>query len=404
MAIPVFAQETTATPESTLSATPEATVTVDVTPTPTPDASTTADVTPTPTPDATTTGDATPTPTQDDATSTDDDGDKPTTTFKTVNAGQLTRKGIFGDVVAVGTSSITISTKFGNVTVAVNSSTKIRTTPGGDITLADIVVGDRAAIHLNQSPVAEGYPEPTPVPTIEPTPTPDATTTVDVTPTPTPTAEPTPEPTPIFVEPSFREVVALSIHIIPSKATRKHDRTVVTGACNAKGNKKMTVLDDEGNEVELDCTGDTTAEGSDVILLKKSKGKGKSDEVVGTVDPDDIDTRIENLKSGASDERKALLDELKTERDAAKEERLQNLEDKAPPGAKEKVQGARNKGKSDPGSSSDGSGSGTSGGSGSGKPTDTGGGSDKSTGKPADTGGGSDKTTGKPDDKGKGKK
>ena len=331
-------------------------------------------------------------------TSTDDDGDKPTTTFKTVNAGQLTRKGIFGDVVAVGTNSITISTKFGNVTVAVNGSTQIRTTPGGDITLADIVVGDRAAIHLNQSPVAEGDPEPTPVPTIEPTPTPtpDATTTVDVTPTPTPTPDatttvdvtptptPTAEPTPIFVEPSFREVVALSIHIIPSKATRKHDRTVVTGACNAKGNQKMTVLDDEGNEVELDCTGDTTAEGSDVILLKKSKGK--PDEVVGTVDPDDIDARIENLKSGASDERKALLDELKTERDAAKEERLQNLEDKAPPGAKEKVQGARNKGNSGSGAG----GSAASGGSGSGKPTDT--------------GGGSDKTTGKTDDKGKGKK
>jgi hypothetical protein len=363
-------------------------------------------------------------------TSTDDDGDKPTTTFKTVNAGQLTRKGIFGDVVAVGTNSITISTKFGNVTVAVNGSTQIRTTPGGDITLADIVVGDRAAIHLNQSPVAEGDPEPTPVPTIEPTPTPtpdatttddvtptptptpDATTTTDVTPTPTPTPDPTTtvdvtptptptpdatttvdvtptptptaEPTPIFVEPSFREVVALSIHIIPSKATRKHDRTVVTGACNAKGNQKMTVLDDEGNEVELDCTGDTTAEGSDVILLKKSKGK--PDEVVGTVDPDDIDARIENLKSGASDERKALLDELKTERDAAKEERLQNLEDKAPPGAKEKVQGARNKGNSGSGAG----GSAASGGSGSGKPTDT--------------GGGSDKTTGKTDDKGKGKK
>jgi uncharacterized Zn ribbon protein len=364
MAVPVFAQEATATPEVTTTAdeatptpTPEATTTSDVTPTPTPEATTTSDVTPTSTPEATTTSDVTATPTPE---ATTDDPPK-STTFKTANAGQLTRNGIFGDVVAVGNNSITISTKFGNVTVMVDSSTQIKTTPGGSITLADVVVGDRAAIHLNRSPVAEGDPEPTLVPTVEPTltPTPDATTTVDATPTPTatpdatttvdatatPTAEPTPEPTPIFVEPSFREVTARSIHIIPSKASRKHDRTVVTGACNSKGNKKMTVLDEDGAEVELDCTGDTTAEGSDVILLKKSKGKGKPDEVVGSVDPADIDARIENLKSNAPDDRKALLDELKAKGTTATEERLQKLEDKAAPGAKEKVQGARNKGK-----------------------------------------------------------
>jgi hypothetical protein len=136
--------------------------------------------------------------------------------------------------------------------------------------------------------------------------------------------------------------VARSIHIIPSKSNRKHDRTVMTNKCNSKGKNKMTVLDDGGNEVELAYSGETTEEGSDVILLKK--GKGKPDEVVGSVNPDDIDTRIDNLKGGASEARKAQLDELRAERDAAKEERLEKLEEKTTGPNKEKVTGARNKG------------------------------------------------------------
>jgi hypothetical protein len=60
------------------------------------------------------------------------------------------------------------------------------------------------------------------------------------------------------VAPSFRTVIALSIPILPPKATRKHDRTVVTGKCKAasqgQGKGKLTVLDEDGNEVELDAT------------------------------------------------------------------------------------------------------------------------------------------------------
>jgi hypothetical protein len=390
LAMPVFAQETTPSDDA-------------VTPVPTTE--------PTPTPDA-----------------------EPVTTVKPIPAGQLTRKGIFGDVLEVGGSSITIGTKFGNVTLGVDANTTYAASGGGNdpFGLSNIVVGDRAAVHLNQAPVAEGDPEPTlaptPTPTATPTtpfgdtvtPTPTATTTPSddtITPTPTPTATPTPTPTatttpfddtitptptatttpsddaitptptatttpsddaitptptattttsddtitptptatPIFVEPSFREVVARSIHIIPSKSNRKHDRTVVTSKCNSNGKNKMTVLDDEGAEVELDCNGESTEAGSDVILLTKNQGKGKGNKVVGSVDPDDIDTRIDNLKGGANEERKAQLDELRAERDAAKEERLEKLEEKTSGANKEKVTGARNKGKG----SSSGSGDGT---------------------------------------------
>ena len=131
----------------------------------------------------------------------------------------------------------------------------------------------------------------------------------------------------------------------------------MTNKCNSKGKNKISVLDDEGNEVELACSGETAEEGSDVILLKK--GKGKPDEVVGSVNPDDIDTRIDNLKGGASEARKAQLDELRAKRDAAKEERLEKLEEKTTGPNKEKVAGARKKGKGSGVSSSSGSSDGT---------------------------------------------
>ncbi|MDA1036533.1 MAG: hypothetical protein O3B65_06610, partial [Chloroflexi bacterium] len=166
-----------------------------------------------------------------------------------------------------------------------------------------------------------------------------------------------------------------------SKATRSHARTVVTGKCNAPEHArgKMTVLDEEGNEVALDCgDGETTAEGEETILLTRGQGKGKSAEVRGSVSPDDIDTRLTSLGSLANGDRKALLAELKAERKLQRETRLQNLEDKAPASAKGKVQKARGK----PGTS-DGDAPGR------GKPDDAGGGSNSNKGgKPDNVGGG----------------
>lgn len=373
MTVPAFAQETpTPDPTATPTPTPE--------PTPTPDPATTPE--PTPTPD-TTTPDVTPTPEPGEA-----DG---TTSLKPVPPGQLKRNGLFGDVVSVGSSSIVVATKFGNITVDINAATQIK----GATSLADINVGDRAAVHLNRSPLSTTEPDlptptpaptpdvtatptpeatPTPAPTVEaledptatptpdvvtPTPTPEGTLTPTPTPegtlTPTPTPGVTPTPTPVVIEESFRDVVARSIHIIPSKATRGHSRTVVTGKCNAPAHArgKMTVLDDEGNEIALDCgDGETTPEGEDVILL--TKGKGKSAEVRGSISPDDIDTRLASFGSLANDERKALLAELKTKRELDRETRLQNLESKAPAHAKSKVQKARGK----PSSSGEGDGEG----------------------------------------------
>ena len=308
--------------------------------------------------------------------------------------GQLTRNGIFGTVVAVGDDYVIVSTKFGNVTVDVDGDTRIKSARAGAISLGDIQVGDRAAIHLNRSPLsasASALPTPTPTPppstttpgatptptpaspTVDVTPTPTpASPTVDVTPTPTPasptvdatptptpasptidatptpspaalTLDVTPEPTP-DPEDSFRDVTARSIHIIPSKATRSHARTVVTGKCNAPEHArgKMRVLDEDGNVIEFDCSaGETTGEGDEVILLTRGQGKGRPDEVRGSADPNAISARLDNLGRLANDERKALLAELKAERNEQRETRLANLESRAPDHAKGKVQQAR---------------------------------------------------------------
>lgn len=280
------------------------------------------------------------------------------TVAKVTPAGQLTRRGIFGDVLAVDGGSIIIGTKWGNVTVGITANTSIKFPPG----VEEIVAGDRAGIHLDKAPLAAGVGTPTPLPptptvaasttTIDvPTATPSTTTvdgsvpdggttgttqatdatptideptatlTPDVTVTPddaTTTAddpsttpaeamptvdEPTPEPTPIVIETSFREVVALSIHVVPSKATRKHKRSVITGKCNGPpgGKGKVKTLDEEGNEEELDavCGSGDAAEGDDVIFLDRSQGKGKPDEIRGKIDSSDIDDRIEKHKAEA---------------------------------------------------------------------------------------------------------
>jgi hypothetical protein len=120
-------------------------------------------------------------------------------------------------------------------------------------------------------PTATSTPEPTATPTAiptatppanaddtSPTPTPDVSTQQQVddsgfTPTPTPPTlsdDTSPSPPAIAtLVPSFRQnVTALRISIVPSKATCSHECVVVTET----GDGTTTVLDADGNEIELE--------------------------------------------------------------------------------------------------------------------------------------------------------
>jgi hypothetical protein len=66
-------------------------------------------------------------------------------------AGQLTRRGVTGTVVAVGSSDIVVETRFGNVTINVNGGTIIKS-KGEVISLEDINTGDRAGVLLDKAP------------------------------------------------------------------------------------------------------------------------------------------------------------------------------------------------------------------------------------------------------------
>jgi len=68
-----------------------------------------------------------------------------------VPPGQLTRRGVSGTVVAVGSDDIVVETKFGNVTIGVTGGTIIKS-KGETITLEDIRVGDRAGVLLDKAP------------------------------------------------------------------------------------------------------------------------------------------------------------------------------------------------------------------------------------------------------------
>ncbi len=360
MAVPAMAQ--TASPTATPTPTPEATATATPTQdeTPTPTATSTEDQ-----PEATDTVDSgTPTP---NATSTEDNqghqNEADSGRQGDVPPGQLTRRGLFGKVVAVGAGDIIVSTPFGNVTVQVNGSTKITMPPQGTVGLDSVKIGDRVAVLLDRSPVAppststvDATTTPTPTPTPDasettdqtptPTPTPDASGTTDQIPTPTPTpdatgiTDETPTPTPAL---SFRTVTALFIQVIPSKATRTHQLTVVAG----EGHGKVTVLNSNGQEVEMDATQNLSV-GSDVVLLVKSQGAGHEDKVVGSLDPSEIQQRLQRFEQQAATHgngnRSEFFQQLLQKRQQRESEHLQEMESHAPNTVKQRIHAGGNQG------------------------------------------------------------
>ncbi len=218
-------------------------------------------------------------------------------------------------------------------------------------------------------------PEPTEIPTPEPTPvlTPTPTsddTGVDLTPTPTsddtgvdltppPTTDDTgtepdlsvpassndtgtepdagPSVTPVpTVAPSFRQnVTALRVTIVPSKATRSHKCGVVT----SKGNGKTAILNEDGEETEVD--GEEGTEGEEICLITRGK-KGGGEETTGSTDPGDVDDRLARLAE-KNPELAEKLAEKRAENDARRDERLENTVNNAPEDKKGKAQDAKDR-------------------------------------------------------------
>jgi hypothetical protein len=160
-------------------------------------------------------------------------------------------------------------------------------------------------------------------------------------------------------------VTALRITIVPSKATRKHECVVVTES----GDGTTTVLDEEGNETELE--GEEGTEGEDVCLITK-QGRGGGKKVTGSTSSNTVDARLERL----AERNEALAEKLaekKAEVQAKRDERLEKTVGNAPEDKKSKAQGAKNKNTSR-GSGSSGSGGSGSSGSGGGNSGNSGGG------------------------------
>jgi uncharacterized membrane protein YgcG len=378
--------------------------------------------------------------------------------------GQMTRRAVSGTIASI--SPFVVETKFGNVTIDVTSSTIIRA--GGEEfdDLQPEHVGAKVGVLLDKSPdqviksenkddddedndgdddgdgvdlsaPSDGDdtgtdPDLTPPPTTDDTGTdpdltpPPTTDDTDTDPELTPPSDgddsgtdpdltppsdgddsgtdtEKPEPKKIIVQSFRQDVTALRISIVPVKATRKHECVVVT----ATGEGTTTVLDEDGNETELE--GDAGAEGEDICLLTKGK-KGGGKKITGSADPGSVDDRLTRLAEKNA-ELSEKLEEKKAEREAKREERLEKTVNNAPEDKKGKAQGAKDKntnrgsgssGSGSSGSGSSGGGSGSSGNSGSsgGSSGNSGGGS--SGGNSGNSGGGnSGSGGGPPEDKGK---
>ena len=156
-----------------------------------------------------------------------------------------------------------------------------------------------------------------------------------------------PELTPIETVPTFRTATADRIRVIPSKANRTHERVVVTG----KENRKLKILNEDGELEEVDVPeGSEFEDGDDLILLLKgNKGSGRRRELRGSQSPDSIQDRIQRFidaveSQGDTTKLGRLLKKLN---DHVKDrgERLDRTFNNARSEDKDKVDRARNRGK-----------------------------------------------------------
>ena len=195
--------------------------------------------------------------------------------------GQLKRRGISGTVVTAtstttfietGTSTstpptigtdaytITISTKFGDVTVLINDETVILAPPNGIITVDQISFDDRLAIHFKKS-------------------APKSASSTDP-----------------FLDSSAR--IALKIIVIPGRPSRSHVRGVVS----SKVRGKLRLVDDDGNETDLTNAPDGIGDGDDVVLVARRNGQGSGDlEIRGFQPASRVTDRLTNLIERARD-------------------------------------------------------------------------------------------------------
>ncbi len=321
-----------------------------------------------------------------------------------VPPGQLTRRGLTGNVVKIDGGLITVGTKFGNVAIS----------PPVGFDMGTLSVGNRIAALLEKEekpPVDVGPPG-------ADTDTPFGPEVPEGTTDTPPFGPEIPEVT--TDTPPFREAMAKRITIIPTQASLSHHRGVVQG----QDDNSIVVVDEDGDEDDLEVTGDGGVQtspddgtgdgsdgtgdggdgtgveqeqveaGTDAILLIECAGDKATVRSIQRADR--VAQRIDRLLVKAQERdvaRAAKLAALQQKNEDRKQARLDRTSQNAPPGAKGNIDKARGKGKNDctegeecPDDR--------------GKPDDKGqGGGDKGGGQ----GGGSDKGKGPPEDKGKGK-
>ena len=227
--------------------------------------------------------------------------------------GQLTRRGLSGNVLANDGSSIVVETHFGNVTVGITNADISFPGPAPAEGEPDqvIQVGDRVGILLDRSPVAA-------------TTTPISISDFDTAGTSTPggggTATSTPPTTP--PDPSFRTVEALKIKVIPSKATRSH----VRGVLKEKSNGRIKILRGDGTEEDVEGAAGLKGEvGDDLLFVVKQGARGGTKSITNTASEDDIIDRIDRLAIAAEGNSK-LADGLSKLRGNVNDKRLDRLE------------------------------------------------------------------------------
>ena len=279
-------------------------------------------------------------------------------------------------MLAVSASSIVVETHFGNVTIDIGPATVIDAPPEKGVGIDVIEIGSRVAVSMNR-PLAVGTPgtpggpsgrpdtppglggrvppgqtdtpptippsETDTPPTIPPTVPPTETDTPPTIPPTVPPAQTDTPPTP--PAPSFRTATASRIVVIPSKATRTHNRKVVEsvtpGQGQGKGRLKLLGEDGEITELELPDGVDGVDEGSDVILIVRGKGGKPATtdtpiELRGLQNTAKIAERLERLQAKFEDnpEKAAKFATLQQKRQERAEARLQRTADKAPPEAR----------------------------------------------------------------------
>jgi hypothetical protein len=190
-----------------------------------------------------------------------------------------------------GNTSFVVATRFGNVHVLVNERTEIYMPPQGQVRFDALEIGDNVGVLLVK---AEN----------------EDTSAAD--------------PSEAGSDPVMRTATALKVLIVPDRATRRHIRAMVL----EKARDRIKVIDENGEEREIESDVEVAGEAGDELLLVTQDGEnGRGARLRTFVLPHILEVRLDRIEE-RRDDLKDRLDEVRERNAKVREEIVDRVKER----------------------------------------------------------------------------